>query len=84
MSVEIETHGLLLEIEVTDIDTDGNVCAWEIVSFEVYDAEEWAEWETPSTLSAIRLRFRGADWFEEIEEKLSDQEEADRMFYLEG
>ena len=84
MSVEIETRGLLLEVEVTDIDTDGNVCAWEIVSFEVEHAEEWAEWETPSTLSAIRLRFRGANWSEEIEERLREQGEADRLFYLEG
>jgi hypothetical protein len=84
MSFEIETHGLLLEVEVTDIDTDGSVCGWEIVSFEVDDAEEWAEWEIPSTLPAIRLHFRGADWAAEIEEKLRDQEEADRLFWLEG
>jgi hypothetical protein len=84
MSIEIEAHGLLLEVEATDTDNDGNVYKWEILSFEVDDAEEWAEWEIPSTLFAIRQHFHGADWSEEIAEKISAQAEADQEHYLEN
>ena len=81
---EIYRRGLLLEVEPIDVDDDGNIYDWEIVSFEVDDAEEWAEWEIPSDLFSIRKFFHNDHIItHDLAEMMYEESKAEHESHLE-
>lgn len=81
---EIYRRGVLLEVEPIDVDDDGTIYSWEIVSFDVCEAGEWEEWEIPSDLKAIRQFFHN-DYIilRELAEMMYEESKAEHESHLE-